>query len=211
MPIIPYADSVDPFVYLDSETAFGAADREWLTGLIKRFGMAERDAYTKALFVSYLLYICGDRRRMEVVLERLAACLAGSLVPIDAAAFLETWFDGAPPEDAVPEGFSKNFAEGIRPRLTRLAAHLAGRATTLQADLLAGFEAFAAAARERLFLDEREIHMEELFDPELEGEALRWEYKYLGREQEKILARRSRYLAAGSGEPLKTDVEKKDA
>ena len=38
------------------------------------------------------------------------------------------------------------------------------------------------------------FHSDELKDEQLEGEAMRWEYKYLGNEQDKILKRRKIYL-----------------
>jgi len=148
--------------------------------------------YEQAMFLSFLLYVTGDHKRMRVVIDRLYGILHKEYLPDSPGAFLESWFAGDVPEGAATG--SALLENTILPQLSALKEKVHERALQYVRLMKKNFVAFITAIEEELYLESREIHAEELRDEELESGALRWEYKYLGREQTKIQERWKIYL-----------------
>lgn len=196
MGIIPFEPDQD-FLYFLSRNmgADPATIRPLFSRLDSLFSLHTYDAYRQALFVSYLVYVLGDERRLEIVSSRLEAVVQDDYVPLDKDHFLEIWLgvQGAAQEGLSPD-FPTFFKQTLAPILERLQQFLAEKGRTFVDLLKQAFDQFFAQVEEELFLSEMEIHSDELHDSELEGEAVRWEYKYLGNEHDKILERRRIYL-----------------
>lgn len=172
--------------YLHDREMLEELSRDGLQGMINGlfWGDAECTSYKQSLFLFFLLYLFGDYRRLRVVITRLHRIREGSWVPTAADDFLEAWFAGPPP--AAAASLAADLEARELPRLQELSVTLRTRAEAFTGTIRDAFRDFYKKEEEEFFLKSCEIHAEELFDPELEAQALRWEYKYLGREPGRI-------------------------
>jgi len=194
MNIIPYEIDESFLYYLQQSKLLKIEDiKELFHKINNLFHIEEYHGYKQALFLSYLLYVLGDETRMMVIIERLAAMKETGYVPLVFEDFLLTWL-GKMPEADLPDVYHTIFKEKLLPGFKKLDQQLTEKSEDFVTILKESFEEFYHSIEDELILDEMEIHSDELIDNDLESRALRWEYKYLGREDTEIKKRREIYL-----------------
>ncbi len=151
-------------------------------------------AYQKALFLTFLLYVLGDETRMITILRRLDAVQHERLVPMDIDTFLQA-FVGIVPSSELIGRFQSDFEKTWKPALSGVEGKLKAKAAAFARELLDDFLVFFDEMKHEFLLAEKEIHSIELTDAELENKALRWEYKFLGRDERKIEDRRKKFYS----------------
>ena len=180
--------------YLQDDTMLAELSRDGLLEHIEAVFLknAGYGPYEEAMFLSFLLYTTGDFKRMRTVVTRLYLVLEQDYIPDTPGALLEGWFGGKVPDAAATD--SSILEKKLLPGLRELKVIVRKRAREYVDGMIKDFRLFFRATEDELFLESREIHSEELSDRELEEKALRWEYKYLGREEGKIKERWNIYL-----------------
>lgn len=160
------------------------------------FNLESYTPYRTALFLSFLYYFAGRVDRLQALLHRLDAIDTGNGVPSDSEEFLNTWFDGAVPEQ--PQELLQRFRAEYNAREAGYLKQAEEKLRNLAADFTdeakKRFELFYEKTAGELFLREMEIHSEELNDTVLQQKALRWEYKYLGHDRSLVEKRRKIFL-----------------
>ena len=180
--------------YIQDETMLAELSKGELLNQIEELFLEDSGygPYKEAMFLSFLLYTTGDYKRMRVVVERLYRILKKEYIPDTPETFLSGWFENKVPDGAAtdPSVIENRFI----PILKEVKQKVHDRAVRYVQLIMEDFTKFFALTEDELFLASREIHSEELTDKEMEDSALRWEYKYLGREPKKISERWKIYL-----------------
>ncbi len=155
------------------------------------FELADYDGYKKAIFFNFLYYIVGKTKVVEVVIERLFKIKnEDSYFPTIYDNFIKVWLGE---EGELPE-YREFYDSKIKDRMVSLNQFVSKRADSFIASVKNSFEEFYTNVEGDLFLEEMEIHSDELRDKKLSEKALRWEFKYLGRDEKVRQQRREIYL-----------------
>lgn len=180
--------------YIQDEAMLAEISRDGLLDRIESVFLEDAGygPYEEAMFLSFLLYTTGDYKRMRVVVDRLYKILNQEYIPDAPGSYLEGWFGGHVPDAAATD--DARLEELVLADMRKLKGTVLLRAKEYVATMLKNFTIFFNSVEDEFYLESREIHSEELKDKDLENSALRWEYKYLGREEKKIKERWKIYL-----------------
>lgn len=179
MKTIPFNPNLSFYDYLKDQKGVN----EDIINTIKTiFDIPFENAYQEALFFHFLIYLFGDYQNLETIITRLDLIIKKEYIPENYEQISEILFG-----EFVENSIIRNiFDQEISPSIPELNDIIHNKSQQLIETISKSFTKFYQSIEDALYIDENEIHTEELKDAELEEEALRWEYKYLRKHPDKL-------------------------
>jgi len=154
-------------------------DKNVLDQILILFIPKEKNQYIQALFVSFLLYITKNEEQLAAVVNRMAQIGQSSYINDQAEEIFFHLCGSQPDHNKAEEQILNHIHNNIQPQIENLKKIVDDISAGLIDLIRDSFYQFYHKVKEELFLAELQIHTEELQDPELEKEAIRWEYMLL--------------------------------